>query len=138
MGEKAHAEAEAESEARQSAADANLYFIAFADINGFVIELDGRRDKPVVRGSVSAFGGDFLAAAVAAIRRHYLDISPDKLRFNMMALCGGAGATSSGGYQDAAPALSAASEESVQQLMAFGFDETAARTALEAMGGNVE
>lgn len=32
----------------------------------------------------------------------------------------------------------AVNEESVQQLMAFGFDETAARTALEAMGGNVE
>merc|ERR1719409_744980 len=73
--EKAHAEAEAESEARQSAADANLHFIAFADINGFVVELDGRRDRPVVRGSVNAFGGDFLAAAVAAIRRHYMDIS---------------------------------------------------------------
>merc|ERR1711957_765985 len=87
--EAAHAEAEAESEAKHDRSHANLHFIVFVDIQGTVVELDGRREAPIVRGHSSNFGGDFLLAAVQAIKTHYMDISPDALRFNMMVLCGG-------------------------------------------------
>eukprot|EP00927_Polykrikos_kofoidii_P063803 TRINITY_DN58707_c0_g1_i1.p1 TRINITY_DN58707_c0_g1~~TRINITY_DN58707_c0_g1_i1.p1 ORF type:complete len:480 (+),score=63.05 TRINITY_DN58707_c0_g1_i1:37-1440(+) len=131
--EAAHDEAERESEAsRHHASNANLHFIAFVNLQGVVIELDGRRDGPVARGRVADFGGDFLEAAVTAIRVHYMNVSPDALRFNMMALCGGSSPASS------APSVIAVSEESVTQLMAFGFDREMAKGALEATGGNVE
>eukprot|EP00931_Biecheleriopsis_adriatica_P027467 TRINITY_DN1651_c0_g2_i1.p1 TRINITY_DN1651_c0_g2~~TRINITY_DN1651_c0_g2_i1.p1 ORF type:complete len:469 (+),score=110.36 TRINITY_DN1651_c0_g2_i1:48-1454(+) len=135
--EAAHKEAEAESEANRShATNANLHFIAFVNIDGLVVELDGCAERPIVRSRVSDFGGDFLSAAVTTIRSRYMELSPDALRFNMMALCGGSGCADGAGYSMPAPA--AISEEAVQQLMGFGFEREAAQTALEAMGGNVE
>merc|ERR1740123_2771397 len=86
--ENVHKEAEAESEAKHDRrANANLHFITFVDIGGLVVEFDGRKDcQPVVRAVASSHGDDFLAAAVAAIRQRYIEISPDALRFNIMAL----------------------------------------------------
>merc|ERR1712137_263260 len=133
-------EAEAESEARNHReANKNLHFIAFVDIGGLVVELDGRNSCPIVRGNAAEYGGDFLVAACAIIRRCYMDVSPDALRFNMMALCGGKGvsamAATPAGYLAASPVIS---EDAVQQLVALGLDADLARDALGATNGNVE
>jgi len=134
--EAAHKEAEAESEARNDHhANRNLHFIAFVEIAGLVVEFDGRNAGPIVRGRTADYG-DFLAAAVAVIRRCYMEVSPDALRFNMMALCGGAGAVALPDISGvAAPKVT---DEAVQQLVALGLDEDLARDALGATNGNVE
>lgn len=138
--EAAHEMAERESEASSHhASNANLHFISFVNMQGVVLELDGRREAPVVRGRVADHGGDFLEAAVAAIRKHYMNVSPDALRFNMIALCGGPAPLhdpSAPGSEHTGPP--AVSEEAVAQLMAFGFDRESAKGALEAAGGDVE
>eukprot|EP00930_Biecheleria_cincta_P059626 TRINITY_DN45338_c0_g1_i1.p1 TRINITY_DN45338_c0_g1~~TRINITY_DN45338_c0_g1_i1.p1 ORF type:complete len:473 (+),score=107.67 TRINITY_DN45338_c0_g1_i1:40-1458(+) len=141
--EAAHEDAERESEASaHHASNANLHFISFVNMGGMVLELDGRREAPVARGRVADHGGDFLEAAVAAIRKHYMNVSPDALRFNMMALCGGtapqhASSALPGSGDSRFPAI-AVTEEAVAQLMAFGFDRESAKGALEAAGGDVE
>lgn len=140
--EAAHAEAEAGSEARHDrAANKNLHFIAFVDIRGHVVELDGRNDAPIIRGKVADIGVDFLADAVAVVRACYMEVSPDALRFNMMVVCGkatGDAAIGDSAGQPSVPLPTAISEEAIFQLEAFGFDRATATTALEATGGNVE
>lgn len=131
--EAAHAEAERESEARDRSSNKNLHFIAFVDINNTVVELDGRRPGPVSRNNTC---GDFLSATVQVIREKYMNISPDAMRFNMMALCGGSmpNAGEGGGYIKEV----VISDEAIAQLVMFGFDRDTARGALEATGGDVE
>lgn len=141
--EAAHEDAERESEAsRHHASNANLHFISFVNVQGMVLELDGRREAPVARGRIADHGGDFLEAAVAAIQKHYMNVSPDALRFNMIALCGDLAPqhdpSASPGSEYSRPPGAAVSEEAVAQLMAFGFDHESAKGALEAAGGNVE
>ncbi|CAK0863460.1 unnamed protein product [Prorocentrum cordatum] len=134
--ERAHAEAEKASEAKHDrAANRNLHFIAFVDIRGQVVELDGRNDRPVARGGVAEWGGDFLRAACAMIRAHYMDVSPEALRFHMMAVCTAGGGAGPGGPEAAGPA---AQEEALAQLAAFGFGREEAAAALEAAAGDVE
>ncbi|CAE7187621.1 Uchl3 [Symbiodinium pilosum] len=129
--EAAHDEAERESEASHGhATNKDLHFIVFVCIDGLVVELDGCKDKPIVRGKLGDYGGDFLRAAVVVIRERYMNVSPDPMRFNMMALC------KPGEFAEGVP--SAISEEAVAQLMALGFDADAAKSALEAAGGNAE
>eukprot|EP00929_Paragymnodinium_shiwhaense_P118291 TRINITY_DN90224_c0_g1_i1.p1 TRINITY_DN90224_c0_g1~~TRINITY_DN90224_c0_g1_i1.p1 ORF type:complete len:480 (-),score=91.47 TRINITY_DN90224_c0_g1_i1:275-1714(-) len=137
--EAAHAEAEKESEAaNHSRANKNLHFICFVDVDGLVLEMDGCNDGPVVRARVADFGNDFLAAAAAVILERYVNVSPDALRFNAMALSSGGAALADGDFGALVAATGFISDEAISQLEALGFDKESARNALEASGGNVE
>jgi len=133
--ETAHDAAERESEAsRGHATNRDLHFIVFVCIDGAVVELDGCKEKPIVRASLADHGGDFLMAAIATIRDRYMNVSPDPMRFNMMALCKPGDAVA--GVSGFAP--SPISEEAIAQLVALGFDADVAKNALEATCGNAE
>ncbi|KAG2383169.1 hypothetical protein C9374_004506 [Naegleria lovaniensis] len=62
--------------------DTNLHFVCFVEKEGKVFELDGRRNYPCYRGESS---GDLLKDVVKVVR-NYMQLNPEQLYFNLVAL----------------------------------------------------
>jgi len=71
-----------EDGAPELGAKVDFHFISFVEAGGEVWELDGRKVSPVSHGPT---GGDFLKAAVTAIKAKYMDVDPDAQMWNIMA-----------------------------------------------------
>ncbi|BFZ15239.1 hypothetical protein BsWGS_18279 [Bradybaena similaris] len=62
------------------------HFIAFVHFNGYLYELDGRKDSPVVHGKTSP---NTLLLDVAEVVKKFMARDPDNVNFNVMALVRG-------------------------------------------------
>mmetsp|Transcript_44802 Transcript_44802/g.106352 ORF Transcript_44802/g.106352 Transcript_44802/m.106352 type:complete len:243 (+) Transcript_44802:102-830(+) len=69
--------------APEATADVDHHFICFVEKGGDVYELDGAKQFPINHGSS---GGDLLVAATQAIKANFMDVDPESISFNMMAL----------------------------------------------------
>lgn len=60
------------------------HFIAFVEFDGYVIELDGRKQQPIIH----EMNRGFLHSAIDIIQRNYISPDPTEIRFSMIAVCG--------------------------------------------------
>uniref|UniRef100_A0A0R3TC69 Ubiquitin carboxyl-terminal hydrolase n=1 Tax=Rodentolepis nana TaxID=102285 RepID=A0A0R3TC69_RODNA len=74
---------EGQTEAPDSESRIDLHFIAFINANGHLIELDGRKDGPILHGDTS--NATFLADACKVIDK-FMARDPTNLNFSLMAL----------------------------------------------------
>lgn len=65
--------------------DVDTHFVAFLRKGKSVLELDGRREGPVVRGTVES-DAEFASEALNVIKREFMDRNPDDVRFSILAL----------------------------------------------------
>ncbi|VDM26005.1 unnamed protein product [Hydatigera taeniaeformis] len=61
----------------------NLHFVAFVNSDGHLIELDGRREGPILHGNTSP--DTFLADACKVVEQ-FMHRDPDNVNFSLMAL----------------------------------------------------
>mmetsp|Transcript_31125 Transcript_31125/g.100291 ORF Transcript_31125/g.100291 Transcript_31125/m.100291 type:complete len:224 (+) Transcript_31125:1493-2164(+) len=61
------------------------HFVSFANVDGKVVELDGRNAGPVVHGDTSQ--KTFLADAAKVIQRDFIQRDPTNLHFSVLAFC---------------------------------------------------
>lgn len=68
-------------------AEVDTHFIAFvlAAVGKTVVELDGRRSGPIIRGVVDS-GSDFGLTVLDVIKREFMDRNPEDIRFSILAL----------------------------------------------------
>lgn len=88
--EKAHVETESEGQTAapsQGQADVDTHFVAFVlgEDGKTILELDGRREGPVVRGMCSD-DVDFGEKVLGVIRSVYMAANPEEIRFSILAL----------------------------------------------------
>lgn len=67
-----------------------LHFVAFVRHDGKLVELDGRRSRPVVHDIDVPTQDDLLKAAAQFVQQYYVAANPNELGFNMIALSGAA------------------------------------------------
>ncbi|CDS42581.1 ubiquitin carboxyl terminal hydrolase isozyme [Echinococcus multilocularis] len=72
-----------QTEAPDPSSQIDLHFIAFVNSNGHLIELDGRREGPVLHGKTSP--DTFLADACKVVDQ-FMQRDPDNVNFSLMAL----------------------------------------------------
>jgi ubiquitin carboxyl-terminal hydrolase L3 len=77
------ASTEGQSEVPDINANIDLHFVTFADVNGGLWELDGRKPGPVYHGPTSDAG--LLKDSVPVIRK-YMDAADGSIHFNVIAL----------------------------------------------------
>jgi ubiquitin carboxyl-terminal hydrolase L3 len=84
--EKAHLSMESQGQsALPQAEDIDTHFIAFIRSGNTVVELDGRREGPVIRGEVAG-ESDFASNVLDVIKREFMDRNPEDVRFSILAL----------------------------------------------------
>lgn len=64
--------------------EVDLHFVCFIHHDGKLLQLDGRRDAPVVHGASS--GETLLRDACTVVQEQFMQRDPTELRFNMLAL----------------------------------------------------
>jgi ubiquitin carboxyl-terminal hydrolase L3 len=64
----------------------DCHFIAFVQRDGCVFELDGGKAFPINHGPVE---NDFVQSAAQAIQQKFMQVDPDSIHWNIMALCEG-------------------------------------------------
>nr|CDS29084.1 recombining binding protein suppressor of [Hymenolepis microstoma] len=74
---------EGQTEAPDSESRIDLHFITFINANGHLIELDGRKDGPILHGDTSS--ATFLADACKVVDK-FMARDPNNLNFSLMAL----------------------------------------------------
>uniref|UniRef100_A0A5K3EMU4 Ubiquitin carboxyl-terminal hydrolase n=1 Tax=Mesocestoides corti TaxID=53468 RepID=A0A5K3EMU4_MESCO len=72
-----------QTEAPDSSSETNLHFVAFINSGGHLLELDGRRDGPVLHGETSP--ETFLADACKVVDR-FMQRDPEDVQFSLIAL----------------------------------------------------
>jgi len=72
-----------QTEAPEADADVDNHFICFVEKEGELYELDGGKAFPINHGST---GGDLLKASTRAIKTKFMDVDPENIHFNIMAL----------------------------------------------------
>mmetsp|Transcript_1699 Transcript_1699/g.3191 ORF Transcript_1699/g.3191 Transcript_1699/m.3191 type:complete len:253 (-) Transcript_1699:56-814(-) len=83
-----HSASEASAQGRQTAApeadaDIDMHFITFIEKDGDLYEMDGGKAFPINHGPT---GGDFMVAACKVIKDNFMEMDPESINFNMMAL----------------------------------------------------
>jgi len=69
--------------APEATANVDHHFIAFVEKGGDVYELDGAKAFPVNHGKSE---GDLLKKAISVVKTNFMNVDPDSVQFNMMAL----------------------------------------------------
>lgn len=64
----------------------DCHFIAFVQRDGCVFELDGGKAFPINHGPVE---NDFIQSAAKIIQQKFMQVDPDSIHWNIMALCEG-------------------------------------------------
>lgn len=77
------ATADGQTTAPEPSANVDCHFICFVEKGGDVYELDGMKAFPVNHGPTN---GDLLKATAAVVKTKFMDVDPDSINFNMMAL----------------------------------------------------
>ncbi|CAH8501495.1 unnamed protein product [Schistosoma turkestanicum] len=75
---------EGQTEAPDAESKTNLHFICLVEHNGFIYELDGRKNAPIRHGSITSAG--FLRDACSIVKK-FITCLPESVDFNVMALC---------------------------------------------------
>jgi ubiquitin carboxyl-terminal hydrolase L3 len=83
-----HGAAEECSQGGQTAAPAadskvDMHFISFVEVDGDLYELDGNKACAINHGPTD---GDLLKKATQVVKQNFMDVNPDSMHFNMMAL----------------------------------------------------
>jgi len=81
--ECAHAEAELQGQSNSNTGKVETHFITFVEVDGFLYELDGRKDSPTNHGKLE--GKTVLQKAVE-VATQFRDRDPEDVRFAMLAL----------------------------------------------------
>lgn len=82
--EQAHADVEREGQSAVPSREEEVdnHFLAFVEINGRLVELDGDKDRPFVHGSTTK--ETFLKDTVSVVKEHFIDIDPKEMRFQLI------------------------------------------------------
>lgn len=72
-----------QTEAPAANASVDCHFICFVEKDGDIYELDGNKVFPINHGPS---GGDFLKKAADVVKTSFMDVDPDSMHFNLMAL----------------------------------------------------
>lgn len=95
--EKAHQQAEVRGESKvpeEGSEDVNEHFVAFVDDGKFVVELDGRKQGPLLHKKTALEdehpelleNRTFIKYAAHLVRKNYMDVDPDTIHFTMIAV----------------------------------------------------
>ncbi|KAK4471309.1 hypothetical protein MN116_004748 [Schistosoma mekongi] len=75
---------EGQTEAPAAESKTNLHFVCFVEHDGSLYELDGRKNAPILHGSITSAG--FLRDACNVVKKFILCL-PGSVDFSLMALC---------------------------------------------------
>jgi len=142
--EELHEASEAAAKSRQAQTrtpgrndKVDCHFVVFVPVQGRLVELDGCMGQPIDHGPIA--GDSLLKDTAKVIREEFMARAPGNPNFSVMALAGeeaqmpcdfGAVAGGAGGADPNA--------DSIAALVSMGFEESAAREALVAVGGDVD
>lgn len=80
----AHNKVASQGQGRQEADNVNFHFVAFVNVNGQLLEFDGKMNGPVNHGATS--DGSFVTDA-ASLCREFMEREQGEVRFSSVALC---------------------------------------------------
>ncbi|KAH8877849.1 Ubiquitin carboxyl-terminal hydrolase isozyme L3 [Schistosoma japonicum] len=75
---------EGQTEAPTPESKTNLHFVCFVEHDGSLYELDGRKNAPILHGSITSAG--FLRDACNIVKK-FITCLPESVNFSLMALC---------------------------------------------------
>ncbi|CAI2728449.1 unnamed protein product [Schistosoma spindalis] len=75
---------EGQTEAPNAESKTNLHFVCFVEHDGSLYELDGRKNAPILHGSITSAG--FLRDACNVVKK-FITCLPGSVEFSLMGLC---------------------------------------------------